>query len=156
MIILDDLHRLVEYIQVGHQIQVSHSLLHTLFTLLTTTPPSGAKLMVVSTMTLAEQGQLEEPLSLGLPELFTQHMFVPLLGPEEAKVFIAARNIHRSDGGRFSLPGNLAISMEQLLHSIDCACVTSEESCDFKHSSQIRQDHLLNCIMTHIRKTHQH
>ena len=51
--------------------------------------------MVVSTMTLAEQGQLEEPLSLGLPELFTQHMFVPLLGPEEAKVFIAARNIHR-------------------------------------------------------------
>jgi len=41
MVILDDLHRLVEYVQVGGQITVSHSLLHTLTTLLTITPPAG-------------------------------------------------------------------------------------------------------------------
>lgn len=94
IIILDDLHRLVEYIQVGQQLQVSHSLLHTLFTLLTTTPPSNAKLMLVATMTCTEN-TLHDYTSLGLPDLFAQHEMVPLLGPEEAKRFIAARNIRK-------------------------------------------------------------
>lgn len=80
----------------GQQIQVSHGHLHTLFTLLTTTPPSSAKLMIIATMTAPEQANsLQEATALGLPELFAQHQFVPLLGPEEAKLFIAARNIRR-------------------------------------------------------------
>ena len=41
MVILDDLHRLVEYVQVGGQITVSHALLHALTTLLTTTSLAG-------------------------------------------------------------------------------------------------------------------
>ena len=41
LVILDDLHRLVEYVQVGGQITVSHALLHALTTLLTTTPLAG-------------------------------------------------------------------------------------------------------------------
>ena len=81
-----DLHRLVEYVQVGNQIQVSHSLLHTLFT---TTHPSSTKLMVIGTMTTVDEVALDDPSTLGLPKLFTQHQLVPLLGPDEA------RNIHR-------------------------------------------------------------
>ena len=41
MIVLDDLHRLVEYVKVGSQITVSHELLHTVTTLLTGTVPAG-------------------------------------------------------------------------------------------------------------------
>ena len=41
MVVLDDLHRLVEYVQVGAQVTMSHSILHAINTLLTTTPPSG-------------------------------------------------------------------------------------------------------------------
>lgn len=47
MVILDDLHRLVEYVQVGGQITISHSLLHTLTTLLTITPPAGVYICVL-------------------------------------------------------------------------------------------------------------
>lgn len=95
IIILDDLHRLVEYVQVGQHLQVSHGLLHALFTLLTTTPPSSAKLMLVATITCSDEASLQDPTSLGLPDLFAQHQFVPLLGPDEARLFIAARNIKR-------------------------------------------------------------
>ena len=41
MIVLDDIHRLVEYMKVGAQITVSHDLLHTITTLLTSTVPAG-------------------------------------------------------------------------------------------------------------------
>ena len=43
IVVLDDLHRLVEMVQVGTQITVSHSLLHAVNTLLTTTPPAGGQ-----------------------------------------------------------------------------------------------------------------
>lgn len=95
IIILDDLHRLVEFVQVGQHIQTSHSLLHTLFTLLTTTPTAGTKLMIIATMTATDQAALEDTASLGLPQLFAQHQYVPLLGPEEARIFITARNVKR-------------------------------------------------------------
>ncbi len=95
IIILDDLHRLVEFVQIGQHIQTSHSLLHTLYTLLTTTPPAGTKLMIIATMTTTNQLGLEDPASLGLPQLFAQHQYVPLLGPDEARLFIAAKNIAR-------------------------------------------------------------
>ena len=95
VIILDDLQRLVEYVQVGQHLQVSHTLLHTLLTLLTATPPSGTRLLLVGTMTVPEEVSLGEPASLGLPELFGHHQLVPLLGAEEVKVFVAARNIRR-------------------------------------------------------------
>ena len=138
LVILDDLHRLVEYVQVGGQITVSHALLHALTTLLTTTPlagvcvrvcvracvwvcvrvcacvrtcvsrgihaeqerlihpsPAGTKLLVVGTMAVTDSAGLEEPSALGLPELFTQQHFVPLLDTKSATTFISARNIHR-------------------------------------------------------------
>ena len=41
VVILDDLHRLVEFVTVGSQISVSHSILHAINTLLTATPPQG-------------------------------------------------------------------------------------------------------------------
>ena len=41
MILLDDLHRLVQYLRVGSQITVSHDLLHTVTTLLTSSVPAG-------------------------------------------------------------------------------------------------------------------
>lgn len=85
----------MEYVQVGQHIQVSHSLLHTLLTLLTATPPSSSKLLIVGTMSVLDEVSLQEPVALGLPELFAQQQLVPLLGPEEARLFIAAKNIRR-------------------------------------------------------------
>lgn len=95
VIILDDLHRLIEFVPIGTQVQASHHLLHTLTTLLSTPPPAKAKVLVIGTMTLSEQSALEEPLTFNLPELFSQHQFVPLLDTDSALSFIAARNIHR-------------------------------------------------------------
>ena len=95
IIVLDDLHRLVEFIQVGSQLQISHQLLHSINTLLTTTPPPNSKLLVVGTMTLTDTDALEEPAALNLPELFIQHQFVPLLDAQGVMTFIASRNIHR-------------------------------------------------------------
>ena len=96
IIVLDDLHRLVEFTQVGSLIQISHHVLHTLTTLLTLTPPSTSKLLVIGTMTVPEGvASLEEPFALNLPELFTQHFNVPLLDSESVLGFISARNIYR-------------------------------------------------------------
>lgn len=44
LIVLDDLHRLVEYISVGDHISVSHSVMHAIFTLLSSIAPSGSKI----------------------------------------------------------------------------------------------------------------
>ena len=52
--------------------------------------------MVIATMTATDEVALGDPASLGFPQLFEQHQYVPLLGPEEASLFIAARNINRS------------------------------------------------------------
>ena len=41
LVVLDDLHRLVEFMKVGTQITVSHELLHTITTLLTSPIPTG-------------------------------------------------------------------------------------------------------------------
>ena len=95
IIVLDDLHRLVEFVQVGPQLQISHQLLHTINTLLTTTPPVASKLLVVSTMTLPDADALDEPAALNLPDLFLQHQFVPLLDAQGVMTFINSRNIHR-------------------------------------------------------------
>ena len=92
---LDDLHRLVEFIQVGSQLQISHPLLHTINTLLSTTPPPTSKVLVVGTMTLPDAAALDEPAALNLPELFLRHQFVPLLDSHSVMTFIASRNIHR-------------------------------------------------------------
>ena len=95
IIVLDDLHRLVEFVQVGPQLQVSHQLLHTINTLLTTTPPVTSKLLVIGTMILPDADSLDEPAALNLPDLFLQHQFVPLLDAQGVMAFINSRNIHR-------------------------------------------------------------
>ncbi len=63
-------------------------------------------------------------------------------------------HVCRSGGGEFSLPGNLALSLQQLLHSLDCACAESEVDCssggERKEEALIRQDHLLDCIMSYV------
>jgi len=46
-------------------------------------------------MTMADYAGLEDPSALGLPELFVQQHFVPLLDTKGTASFIAARNIHR-------------------------------------------------------------
>lgn len=60
----------------------------------------------------------------------------------------------RVEGGSFSLPSNLAISVQQLVDTVDCACARSEVTCGLKHSSPaaIRQQYLLDCIMMIISK----
>ena len=70
-------------------------MLHTINTLLTTTPPPNSKLLVVGTMTLPDAAALDEPAALNLPELFLQHQFVPLLDTQSVLMFSASRNIHR-------------------------------------------------------------
>ena len=95
VIILDNLHRLIEFVPIGTQYQASHSLLHTLTTLLSTPPPASAKVLVIGTMTLNEEDELDEPLTFNLPELFSQHQFVPLLGAQSALSFVGAKNVHR-------------------------------------------------------------
>lgn len=70
-------------------------MLHSINTLLTTTPPPNSKLLVVGTMTLPEAATLDEPAALNLPELFLQHQFVPMLDAKSVLTFIASRNIHR-------------------------------------------------------------
>lgn len=47
LVVLDDLHRLVEYVQVGEHMSVSHSLLHVLSTLLTSSTSSGITFHIV-------------------------------------------------------------------------------------------------------------
>ena len=62
--------------------------------------------------------------------------------------------IFRSGGGDFSLPGNLALSLQQLHHSLDCACAESEVDCsssaERREEALVRQDHLLDCIMAYV------
>ena len=41
LVVLDDLHRLVEYVRVGSQITMSHEILHTVTTMLTAAVPPG-------------------------------------------------------------------------------------------------------------------
>ena len=85
----------MEFVQVGPQLQVSHQLLHTINTLLTTTPPVTSKLLVIGTMILPDADSLDEPAALNLPDLFLQHQFVPLLDAQGVMAFINSRNIHR-------------------------------------------------------------
>ncbi len=59
----------------------------------------------------------------------------------------------RVGGGQFSLPGNLAISVRQLLHAIECGCVQSNANCSHGNrvvSANIKEDHLLDCIMAFV------
>lgn len=66
--------------------------------------------------------------------------------------------IPRIGGGDFSLPGNLAISIQQLLNAVECACVESEVSCSGGSDVNagrskpvlIKQNHLLDCIMKYV------
>ena len=95
MIVLDDLPRLVEMIMVGDQVHVSHQLLHTLTTHLTATPPPGAKLLIIGTVTLPSETSLELPQSLGFPDLFNQREYVSLMQIKDIKTFVKARNIHK-------------------------------------------------------------
>lgn len=153
VVILDDLHRLVEFVTVGSQISVSHSILHAINTLLTATPPQGSKVLVIGTMTADDAQSLEDtPASLGLPQLFLRQFHVPLLDPPSVLALLSARNIHRLGGGKFSLPGNLEISMQQLVHALECACVLSHAHCGATRPSPayLKQDHLTECIMTFV------
>jgi vesicle-fusing ATPase len=150
MIVLDDLHRLVEYMKVGSQITVSHELLHTVTTLLTGTLPAGVKLLVVGTLTVDDGVSMEGAEFLGLPDLFSQHYHVPLLDHASSLTFLNARNIHKLGGGQFTLPSSLQISVRQLLHAIECACIQGSCSPHRNQPSVVRQDHLLDCIMAYI------
>lgn len=95
VIVLDDLTRLVETIVVGDQLHVSHQLLHTLTTHLTATPPPGAKLLIIGTMTVPSETSLDLPSSLGFPDLFNQREYVSLMQTKDIVTFINARNIHK-------------------------------------------------------------
>ena len=55
---------------------------------------------------------------------------------------------HRVGGGGFTVPGNLAISVSELMFAVDCACARSNADCGMKQHSSITQEHLLNCIMS--------
>ena len=63
----------------------------------THTPPvtPGSKVLVVGTMTAEDEAALEEPSSLGLPELFVRRHLLPLLDTRGALAFLTARNIHK-------------------------------------------------------------
>ena len=70
-------------------------------------------------------------------------------------------SLARSGGGQFLLPSNLSISVQQLLHAIECACTQSHTPCSGGRSTPafVKQDHLLDCIMvfvTRLAHTHTH
>ena len=77
----------------------------------------------------------------------------PWVGIKKDRCIIVAHctchfsSLFRFDGVHFSLPGNLAISVEQLVHAIDCVCSRSEMPCTVSHPNHVKQDHLLECIM---------
>ena len=56
----------------------------------------------------------------------------------------------RLGGGQFALPGNLEMSVRQLLHAIECACAQGSCSESRSQASLVRQDHLLDCIMAYV------
>ena len=62
----------------------------------------------------------------------------------------------RSGGGLFSLPTNLAMSMQQLVHAVECVCTDSGTSCGGGaggwSSTLVRQDLLLDCIIAFVTK----
>ncbi|CAI8055730.1 Vesicle-fusing ATPase [Geodia barretti] len=150
LVVLDDLHRLVEFMKVGTQITVSHELLHTITTLLTSPIPTGLRVLVVGTLTVEEGVALEDPQFLGLPNLFLHHHLVPLLDCDATLSFLNASNIHKFGSGQFSLPSNLLVSVRQLHQAIQCACVHGSCSSDHREPSVVRQDHLLDCIMASV------
>ena len=67
LIILDDLHRLVEYVQVGQRISVSHPMMHYVSTLLSTIPPPGQLIGRALGISLSLTHSLSLSLSLSLP-----------------------------------------------------------------------------------------
>ena len=62
----------------------------------------------------------------------------------------------RLGGGVFSLPSNLEISIQQLVHAVECVCTDGSTSCGGGaggwSSTLVRQDLLLDCIMAFITK----
>ena len=55
----------------------------------------GARVLVVGTLTVEEGQSLEDPEFLGLPQLFLQHQYIPLLDTSSTLTFLDAKNIHR-------------------------------------------------------------
>ena len=64
---------------------------------------------------------------------------------------------YRQGGGLFSLPNNLAISIQQLVHAVECVCTDSSTSCGGGaggwSTTLVRQDLLLDCIMASVTKS---
>ena len=56
----------------------------------------------------------------------------------------------------FSLPSNLAISIQQLVHAVECVCTDGGTFCGGGtggwSSTLVRQDLLLDCIMAFLTK----
>ncbi len=68
-------------------------------------------------------------------------------------ITLEQHDLCRSEGGDFSLPSNLAVSIQQLLHALDCACAESEADCssgERREEALVKQDHLLDCIMSYV------
>ena len=66
---------------------------------------SGVRVLVVGTLTVESGDSLDEPQYLGLPELFLQHLPVPLLDCDAALAFINSSNVHR-----WCVVGSLSLS----------------------------------------------
>ena len=80
---------------------------------------------------------------------------VPLI----TELYPTHTHTHRFGGGEFSLPGNLAISIQQLLHAVDCACAESEadrSSGERREEALVKQDHLMDCIMLFVTRLRSH
>lgn len=114
MVVLDDLQRIVEHVQVASHLTVSHAMMHVLSTLLTSSPPTGqscsvfylvhcslvviegSKVLVVGTITAGSATQLGQPtVTLGLPELFTWHLPVPGMGVTAIQRYLSSKHVLR-------------------------------------------------------------
>ena len=128
IIILDDIDGLIELTHVGPNVVFSHALYHAVSTMLRSSQPASAQLLVIGTSCNAE--------ALNLANLFTVQLTVPMLEAGDIRMVISGRSVYSLSGDPFHFPLGFKLPMRSLLAAIDHA--------RFKHNVDGRETVLLS------------
>jgi hypothetical protein len=115
LIVLDDFESLIGLTSIGKEMSYTHSLAHTLFTLLKAVPPARANVAVVATSTLAH----ERPDVIGFEDLFQVHLTVPRLSDESMRTVLNHFKLYRTDGSPFQFDAFQTMPLKGLLAAIE-------------------------------------
>lgn len=113
LIVLDNIDLLVQAVGYASQVQFSHPILHCLMTLLQTTPPPGAQLLVVATTALHPQDGAYSVLHLG--RLFRSIVSIPALQAAGIRRTLETMKVNRADGVSFNFPVNFNVVLRDVI-----------------------------------------